>query len=273
MFKRNNAKSSSSRRRQSDKPLKNKRRMMMEGLEDRRLLAVDLPTFTGPREVGTVQAFAYQEQETSVQTGLNDAIATAELVPLGTGPGQEDTIDLTGNMQFTAGGGQFPRFTADIDVFAFDLQGGDIFDISTSGAAGPFTVFNPDGTVWFGVDTNLNVGFNPYPNDSPLQLEGNTAMAQVVPETGRYFLSLAPIDTSSAYTVGLRVYRPIIESAPIGTRQILFVDFDGGIFPATTFDFGGALPPGGVVRLPPLRQGLIQLGIQPLDDATFQSTD
>ena len=113
----------------------------------------------------------------------------------------------------------------DIDTFAFDLRGGDILDIAAQGAAGQYSVYNPDGSFWYGVDDNQAVF---YPIDSPLQTEGNSVFAQVVPEDGRYYVQISPVTTSSSYTLGLRVYRPSIESTPIGTQQILYVDFDGG---------------------------------------------
>lgn len=273
MFKRNESKPQSSRRRDRSERGRKKRHLMMEDLESRRMLAgltppsgVILPSFNGPRNIGSVQAVNLVESEFSNQIGLNDSLFQADLIPLGTGPGQEDTIDLTGNISFVASQTFPPSFTADVDTFAFDLRGGDILDIAAQGAAGQYTVFNPDGTIWYGVDSLQSFG---YPADSPLQTDGNAAFAQVIPEDGRYYVSISPVTTGSAYTLGLRVYRPVIESAPIGTKQILYIDFDGGIYPRSVFDDGTGIPQPGIIRIPGLRESLPNLGIQTLDDASF----
>ncbi len=267
MFKRNEPKPESSRRRDRSDRAKKKRRLLMEDLEARRLLAtLDLPVYDGPRNIGTVQAVQFLESETNIQNGLNDAFGTADVVPLGTGPGQDDTIDVIGNLSFTASNTFPPRFTADLDTFAVDLKAGTVLDIATQGAAGQFSVFFEDGTLWYGVDFNNAIALPP---DSPLQTDGNAAFAQVIPRDGRYFITVSPITTASSYTMGLRAYRPSIESAPIGTRQILFVDFDGATYPRAVFDDGTGIPQPGVIRLPSLRESLPLLGIQAIDDASF----
>ncbi len=267
MFKRNDLKPKSSRRRDRLERAKKNRRMVMEGLEDRRLLAgVVLPSYSGPRNIGTVQAVSVVESELSTQFGLNDSLQTADVINLGNGPGQDDTIDLIGNIGFIASQTFPPSFTADVDTFAFDLKAGDIFDVATQGAAGEYTVFNPDGSVWYGVDSNQAIF---YPRDSPLQTLGNSVFAQVIPEDGRYFLQIAPFTTGNSYTLGLRTYRPSIESTPIGTQQVLYIDFDGGIYPTSVFDDGTGIPQPGIVRIPGLRETLPLLGIQPLNDAAY----
>jgi hypothetical protein len=273
MFKRNDPKPKSSRRRNRLERAKRNRRMVMEGLEDRRLLAglgnpsgVVLPTYSGPRNIGTVQAVNVVESELSNQFGLNDSLFNADLINLGTGPGQDDTIDLIGNIGFVASQTFPPSFTADIDSFAFDLRAGDILDVAVQGAAGEYTVFNPDGSFWYGVDGIQSFG---YPADSPLQNNGNAAYAQVVPEDGRYFVTLAPVTTGTSYTVGLRAYRPSIESTPIGTQQIMYVDFDGGYYQNGIYDDGSGIPQPGIVRIPGLRESLPLLGIQNIDDAAY----
>ncbi len=266
MFKRNESKPESSRRRDRKDRVNKKRRLLMEDLEARRLLAtLNLPTYDGPRNVGTVQATQFLESETILEVGRNDAFANADVVPLGTGPGQDNTIDVIGTLPFQQTTQFPPRFTVDLDTYAVDLRAGDILDISAQGAAGEYSVFFEDGTLWFGVNDNQAIGA--YPVDSPLQDFGNAVFAQTVPRDGRYFITVSPFDTSNTYTLGLRAYRPSIESAPIGTRQIIFVDFDGGTYPRAIFnDFA---PTPGIIRLPSLRESLPLLGIQAVDDASF----
>ncbi|MGB7344589.1 MAG: adhesin, partial [Pirellulaceae bacterium] len=283
MIKRTESNTPSNKRRDKKRSFKQRRRMMMESLEQRQLLAasvVELPSVTLPvyeqsRDIGTVQAFAYLESETNSTTGLNDSPRTANFVPLGTGAGQQDTIDITGALPFTTirppislpdGTIIQQQFSADLDYFSFDLRAGDILDIATLGAAGSITVLNPNGTTWFGVDDNQSIGASVfYPVNSPLQTVGNAVIAQVVAEDGRYTLAVAPNNIQSNYTVGLRVYRPMVESLPIGAQQFIYLDFDGGIFPGTTFTDGTGIPQIGNFRYPTLLESLPALGLQNQD--------
>jgi len=267
MIKRSESKSKCSRRKHRSAESRRKRRLQMEGLERRELLAGDLiiptPTnlqvFSGPRNIGAVQSFQFFESETAQESGQNDFFNQADVVPLGTGPGQQDTIDVRGSMSFTSGQ-QIPQgFSIDVDTFAVDLKAGDILDIATQGSAGPFSVFFDNGQLWFGVDDNQAIF---YPDDSPLQNAGTAVFAQVIPEDGRYFISVAPNTTEGNYTIGLRVYRPVIESTPIGTKQILFVDFDGAVYPRSVFADGTGIPLPGVVRVPSTQDTLNLLGVQ-----------
>ena len=96
MIKRTESKSKCSRRERSER-VKKKRRMMVEGLEKRQLLAaevflpdVDIPIFEAPRNIGTVQSFQAFESELLGESGVNDSIFGADFIPLGTGPGQQD---------------------------------------------------------------------------------------------------------------------------------------------------------------------------------------
>ena len=128
MIERSKTKAKNSKRDRAARANK-KRRLKMEGLEARQLLAaniflpdVDLDLYDGPRNVGSVQALQLTEQEQITQSGQNDVIANAELIPLGNGPGQSDTIDLRGSMQYSLYTSDFAGINVDIDTFAFDLK-------------------------------------------------------------------------------------------------------------------------------------------------------
>lgn len=258
-------------------PDQRNRRLTLENLETRQLLAAALgsggPAFiTGygaidnvaPRNIGTVTAFQFNESELSTGRGINDSRHTAELLPLGTLPGQQNTIDVRGNLPplttSTLNGTQFE----DVDFFRFELRAGDILDIATTGAAGRFDVLYANGQQWFGTLTNNGQGI--YPANSPLQTLGNAVGAQIVPQTGTYFLRIAREVTGSAataYTAGLRVYRPVMEGAPIGAQQTIFIDFEGGLFPTSLF-FDPAADPDeplpSTIRIPSLLESLNFLG-------------
>ncbi len=254
------------------------RRLSLEGLESRQLMAGDIPPlvgglnlspFDGPRNVGTVAAFNVAETEGSTQTGENNFIFTAQPVPLGNLPGQQNTIDLSGTLPFETIPNSIPvQINSDIDTFSFELQAGDILDISAFGAAGSIDVLygpgtdRPVGSLWFA--TNQPQGAF-YPADSPLQTTGNVSAAQVVPSTGTYYLQVSSLGTTSNYNLGLRTYRPISESLPVGQQQIIFLDFNGGSAPASSL-FPGA---GGQFRIPSLQDSLPLLGIDPINEIIF----
>ena len=270
MIKRTESKSAS---RKINKTAK-RRRLRMEGLEERRLLAagphgvpdVDVPLFNEARNIGVVNAFPFVETEVAGAFGQNDDIQNATFIPLGTrgsAAGEEDTIDITGSMGFTVD--TQGNFIVDVDVFSFDLRAGDVLDVALQGAAGNISILFEDGSFWFGTDTNQGIL---HPQSSPLQTQGTAVAAQVVPEDGRYHLFMAPSNALTSYTAGLRVYRPVTESLPIGVGQYLYLDFDGGVFPTSLFP-ATQLPPG-VIRASGLRDNLGLLGLPPVvSDATF----
>lgn len=249
------------------------RKLFVQSLEARQLLAGDvvpIPTVDAslfaaqtPRNVGTVPSVVVQEVEQSNVVGVNDAINTAQFVPLGTGAGQDDTIDIQGFL--LSSNSQQGNTTTDMDFYSFDLRGGDILNIGVNGAAGSFNVFYEDGSFWFGTDSNQGLFL---PDASPLMDEGNAVAAQVVPQSGRYFLQVAPTSTSNSYTTGLRVYRPVSESLPTGAHQILYVDFEGGIFPNSVFGTSSGLGPG-VTRLRSTRELMPLLGLDSANLAQY----
>jgi hypothetical protein len=226
-----------------------RRRLKMESLECRRLLAVggggaaapqldsEFFDFSQPRNIGTVPAFQVFEQESSGTRGVNDTVGSAQFVPLGTRPQDEHTVDINGSMGISFGSQN--NVQTDLDTYAFDLRAGDILDLSIQGAGANLTVFNPQGRIWFG--TSINTAFDAvtndstYPDGSPLMTTGNAVAAQVIPEDGRYYVTVAPSFTSLNYTLGLRAYRPVLESAPIGSQQIVYLDFDGGVYASSDF--------------------------------------
>ena len=183
-----------------------KRRLLMENLEGRRLLAAGTGTGTSagttvdaslfaaqdPRNVGTVTAFQFIENEAAGARGANDNEVTAEVLPLGTLASQEDTIDVIGTMGLTLNSQN--QILTDLDYYAVDLRAGDILDIALTGAAGNISVLYGEGTrfpgrFWWGTDINTAVadpltGEALYAKGSPLQTFGSAVGAQVIPETG-----------------------------------------------------------------------------------------
>lgn len=256
------------------------RRLTLESLESRQLLTAALgsggPSFTtglgtldnvAPRNIGTVTAFQFNEAELATGRGINDSRATAEFLPLGTLPGQQNTIDVRGNLPplttGTLNGTQFE----DVDFFRFNLRAGDILDVSVIGAAGTFDVYLPNGRHWFGTDSNQALF---YPARSPLMTVGNAVGAQVAPFDGEYSVRVArgpfvvgqPVTAATSYQLGLRVYRPVLEQQPIGVQQRVFLQFNGELVP------GSLLPGGrpGTLRIPSLADSLNLINLTPQEE-------
>jgi large repetitive protein len=224
--------------REAKKPSDRKRRLTLEGLEKRNLMA-SLPINAGPNNVGTIVATIVQELEGLGEVGENDTRFTAQALQLGTAAGQQQAIDVRGTLSIRDNQPGSPAFTTDVDTYRVDLRQGDILDISIHGSAGTLDVFYGTGNYWFGGDApdpdDPQAFF--YPSSSPLQNFGNFVAAQVVPATGTYYIQTSPNNLNSTYTMGLRVYRPVAESLPIGQRQKVFLDFTSQIITANDFSF------------------------------------
>ncbi|CAD77734.1 MAG TPA: adhesin [Rhodopirellula baltica] len=268
-----NAGKGRSKRRSDRRSKRNqKRRLMMEGLESRQLLAAggiipgtpSVQEYEGPRNVGAVAAFPVSEVEGRGDMGENDYFQDAQIIPLGNGPGQRNTVDVSGAAGVRSS--SFGGFENDVDVYGFELKAGDILDIATLGGTTSFTTFLPNGNIWIGQDTNINIPgvFSAYPSSSPLQTLGNATMAQVVPEDGTYYVEVATQSSTTDYTLGLRTYRPVTESLPVGSSQKVFLDFNGGTFQRDLFNLSlltAGVFTGGSVRVPSLQDTLNDVGI------------
>lgn len=243
------------------------RQLSVENLESRQMLAaaIGAGTFVAPRNVGTVQAFQVVEVETANQRGVNDVFQRAQAVPLGTGAGQQHTVDIRGNLPpFQQGSPLTGTQVEDVDFYSFNLKAGDILDIAGSGAIGSIDVYFGNGAYWFGTEQNQAIF---YPPGSPLMTIGNAVGAQVAPSDGTYYVRLGranivtnPVGGIDNYTLGLRVYRPVMEQQPIGTQQKVFLDFDGAVVSGSVLGFPGNL------RIPSLADSLTLINLTPEEE-------
>ncbi len=248
------------------KALSKRRRLNMEGLEERRLLAVltDLPTAPAPdlteytfnRNVGSVQSYTFTESESFLDMGLNDSIANADAVPIGTGFGQQDTVDVFGTLPVRTEQTQ-SGFAADLDTFAMTLRGGDILDVAVLGAANQFIIRDSSGQAIFG-SSATTFSDPPFGDHAPRQTLGNATGTTVIPRDGTYHLTVAPdvLSVVNTYQVGLRAYRPVTEELAVGDTQIIYLDFDGDVLD------GNLVGLTGFVRIPSLVESLPLLGIE-----------
>ncbi len=194
----------------------------------------------------------------------NDVYSQATYVNLGTLDSKSDGVAIVGSLSAPVIPGT--PFKADTDYFAFDLRAGDIFDAQVKGL--PASIFDlsildanrqevigNDGPTGF-------LGRSNYPLGSPLDVTAsnpNVDLAFVVPTTGRYYARVS--DGDSPYTLTLRVRRPELETTPVGTKQKIFLDFDGEILRRDIFETPGT------ARLSPMSEFLTGWGLTAADES------
>ena len=191
----------------------------------------------------------------------NDTIPTAQVIPLGTGPGQDVDIDVTGVIS----NGN------DVDLFRFTANKGDILGVAGLGQnqMDPvLVVFNElgEGLIVNDDDGGLGISLPPTtPFPTGLRFT-DSAFTWFVPEDGDYLLAVFPFDVSTIgpYTLQIRTRRPFFEAqvAP-PSQQILFIDFDGAELVASDiWPFSTTV---GQTTLSPLSSFLSGWGLTPAD--------
>jgi large repetitive protein len=253
-----------------------KRRMILEALEDRRLMVSDalyyppigrMTAFLPP----TITAQQYAQRSiaqygdggvplsegggegggpfSTTEVEPNNILGQAHLLPLGTLPSQNNVVTVAGQAFINIATNTF-----DEDYFAVDLRAGDILDVAlSSGRTGwDVSVLDSAGNEVMGSVANPSI--LGYPPSSPLRnATANVTLALTTAATGRYFIRVA--DGNSAYSLRLRAFRNSIEAESIGTKQILYLDFNGStVNPAI---FGG---PSLTSRIPSLIETLEPYG-------------
>lgn len=112
----------------------------------------------------------------------------------------------------------------DVDYYRVDLNPGDILGVNGIGASNLLSVVTPDQTLM--VRSGQASPF-PMPPSSPLRAQVSTSSLHYVADTaGTHYIAVEGFQWSR-YVLETRLFRPEIESAPEGQRQILFLDFDG----------------------------------------------
>lgn len=237
-----------------------RRRLLMEGLEQRQLLAggfdTDIPYLTGrfvspearSQYVDSIADNLEQLRDNRTQlmnargggggglggsnprgvtesSGNNDSTGTAQDLTLGTAPGRDPALTLSGSYQPIVDQNGFSR-TTDADYYRLTLRGGDILSARIDGGTnlvlydGNDLYRNDGDLLMFSTQDQGRLSF-----DSPLLFGGDANLSYVIPKTGTYFI--ATTGSFGQYVMDLRVFRPTLEAETIGTSQILFLDFDG----------------------------------------------
>lgn len=183
----------------------------------------------------------------------NNIRATANFLPLGNGSNQNSVVNVTGQMQNIF----------DEDFYAFDLKKGDIFDARvTTAPTSPLPaaiLYNSIGTeLLFTQGLFLPGVSGAAATKSPRFTTGSTTLTYVIDTDGRYYFRVG--DASGAYSLNLRTYRPTLEQEPIGTQQIVFLDFDGSTIRTDLINLAPA-GTGVTLRVPAFSTYATQLGI------------
>ncbi|MHC4550414.1 MAG: hypothetical protein ACYTEZ_16725 [Planctomycetota bacterium] len=161
----------------------------------------------------------------------------------------------------------------DVDRYELELAAGDVVGVvitDTSGLDPALCLEDPVGALLIGNDEDRGIGAR-LPPESPLprakgESGDDAALYVVVDRAGIYTLeALGEQGTTGRYRLDIVVARPGLEARPVGTRQILFVDFDGAEV-ATQIghfaNFGGA----GKKTLSPLADFLHLWGLTAADE-------
>jgi len=194
------------------------------------------------------------------ETEPNDA--HPEMLDMGQGarPGEPVTFRIKGRVD-TAG---------DVDRFQLELAAGDVVGVAatdTSGldprlrladGAGDLVIANDD--KFFGLQHKTNP---PLPR-ADQGWGGDAILYVVIAAAGNYVLEVAGEDGATGrYRLDVVVARPGLEAHPVGTRQLLFVDFDGAkVHDMEKFGLGGS----GTKTLSPLADFLVYWGLTPADE-------
>ncbi len=228
-------------RRRTQRARVHERHLRMEPLEDRTLLSL-----------------------TITETEPNDTMWTAEAIPLGFDPGEADVITVKG----------YATAPGDRDWFRVELNAGDVLGATIEGQHGfdpEFGLWDGDGSLLIFNDNHRVAGYKDFllPHDSPLPTMNawfnvDAAIYYVISQPGTYYIGVRGYQDASVgkYQMELVVARPGMEAEPVGTKQILFVDFDGATVDLKTFGY-----PPGERTLSPMRDFLPRWGL-PADEAT-----
>ncbi|MEZ6086844.1 MAG: Ig-like domain-containing protein [Pirellulaceae bacterium] len=204
----------------------------------------------------------------------NNLVREAQALTLGTGPNQNPEVTVSGS--FDAG---------PADYYKFDLIAGDVFSarMDVSGAntifsdidlsLGKLNSLGTSTTEYRGTDSigGLNLVQPPLvPPGSPVLTGGDLYFNYVIPETGTYTFrvgngnsGISPLSpTIGTYNLDFQTLRSTLETQPIGSHQILFLDFDGGLVDLQELGDVGTGINYGTARLPSLVQSLEDLGFE-----------
>jgi len=299
----NSRKSDSARRKQKLVRRSVVRKSLFETLEDRKLLSATStpihPSALFSSAAGRTATYAYlnsvspSSSSNSINSsGPEGAYSTSHPTVPEVEP--NNTFAQSQYIQLGNAGGVIVTGIAsnslDVDWYSFDLKAGDILDVRLQ--SNPSTVANDPFlslydssrrelvvSKWRPGETPANLRIL-FPSSSPLTGSqsapvdaSDLALHYIVARDGRYFVRTSDLSGTGGtvggvaqpvnYTMNIRRFRPVLESAPAGTVQKLYLDFEGGI--VNRQQFFQNIP--GSARLSPTRDFLQAYGLRSIDES------
>ena len=174
----------------------------------------------------------------AVEAEPNSTANTAQVVPLGFAGGQQQDVDIDG---------QITPF--DQDWYSFTANGGDtigvaVLAIDAANLDSHVSIRGPNGASLLQNDQHGGIA-SFYPPESQFPAGGtvrDSALTFAIPQTGTYFVHVEGHGASAGgYRAQLRLRQPPLRGTSIGTKQILFLDFNGasGVHADEMFGAGG----------------------------------
>jgi hypothetical protein len=166
----------------------------------------------------------------------NDTTGTAQVIPLGTGGGQDRDLDISGSISIGS----------DVDFFRFTAAKGDVLGMAALGGGVVNTelgITDTGGTVILSNSDHGGIS-GIYPANSPFPggvSVGDSVLTWVAPADGDYLIRMSSFLglSSGSYTLQIRSRRPGFEAFVPPATQIIFLDFDGAtISPLSLFGTG-----------------------------------
>ncbi len=188
----------------------------------------------------------------------NNSMSAANLLPLGFDASEETALTVKGDI----------ASLGDRDWFQVQLNAGDVIGAGVNGQSGldPAMRFvNAAGRLLMSNDNHFFAGIS-LPSKSPVRFVPpsltDSIFHYVINTPGTYFIEVAASSDASTgkYAMDVVVARPELESQPVGTKQILFVDFDGAKVNTSKFGFSGT------ATLSPLASFLPAWGLTAADE-------
>ncbi|KAA1244267.1 T9SS type A sorting domain-containing protein [Aquimarina sp. RZ0] len=141
------------------------------------------------------------------------------------------------------------------DFYSVQLEKGDVFGLASNGSAIITEFYTPNGKIANGT---ISAPAFPIIEESPLPTNGELVFSYIAEETGTYTFRL--IGTFEAYEAEIAVSRPGFETINKGKKQVIYLDYTGGIITPRPFI---AIPPGIDPNIPGLDE---ELELSPFED-------
>ena len=167
----------------------------------------------------------------------NGTIPQANVIPLGSGAGQD--LDLVVSGSITP--------SDDQDVFKVTLAKGDIIGFAVNSQFDSLGYIVNAGALILMDNDDVNGLPYIYPKINPMplplnpKLDLNSALTYLVPAPGDYYIVIASYQSLSggSYQLQIALRRPYLETQDLFAKQYVFVDFDGAtINPLELFGLG-----------------------------------